>query len=141
MTHSVARKSGQGDTDFVLQQEFKNKNQQRTVRGTTKAGVLEGDPMCPNVVAFSHYDSKPVNFISTACTTLDWMEKTRKVFDEDAGAYVSMKFLRPHVTDEYNNGMNNVDQVDQLRGTYRFDRWCKRENGGGQFGYGGCKCS
>ena len=37
-----------------------------------------------------------------------------------------MKFLRSHVTDEYNNGMNNVDQADHLRGTYRFDRWMQK---------------
>jgi len=125
MTHGVARKPGRGVPDFVIQQEVK-KNQESTVRGTTKAGVLEGDPKCPDIVAFSYYDSKPVNFVSTACTTLDWTEKSRKVFDVDAGAYVTMKFLHPNVTDEYNNGMNNVDQADQLRGTYCFDRWMRK---------------
>ena len=37
-----------------------------------------------------------------------------------------MAFLRPEVTDMYNNGMNNVDIADQLRGTYRLDRWMRK---------------
>lgn len=27
------------------------------------------------------------------------------------------------LVDDYNNGMNKVDQADQLRSTYRFDHW------------------
>jgi hypothetical protein len=38
-----------------------------------------------------------------------------------------MAFLRPEVlTDLYNNGMNNMDIADQLRGTYRFDCWMRK---------------
>ncbi len=37
-----------------------------------------------------------------------------------------MAFLRPEVTDLYNNGMNNVDIADQLRGTYRLDCWMRK---------------
>jgi hypothetical protein len=34
-----------------------------------------------------------------------------------------MKFLSPKIVDDYNNGMNKVDQVDQLRGSYCCDLW------------------
>jgi hypothetical protein len=37
-----------------------------------------------------------------------------------------LSFLRPEVTGMYNNGMNNVDIADQLRGTYRLDRWMRK---------------
>ena len=36
-----------------------------------------------------------------------------------------MKFLRPKIVDDYNNGMNKVDQADQLRSSYRFDHWTR----------------
>ena len=52
--------------------------------------------------------------------------KDKKVFDKDAGIKILLKFLRPQVTDEYNCGMNNVDQADQLRGSYRFDHWMRK---------------
>ena len=126
MVHGVARKHGRGVPNCTIQDEVANKNLQEQVRGTTKAAVLEGDSECPDVVAFSVYDTKPVNFLSTACTSLHWKEKTKKVFSKDAGVMILMRFLRPNITDDYNHGMNNVDQADQLRGTYRFDRWMRK---------------
>ena len=110
----------------MIQEEVKNKRQQELVRGTAKAAVLEGDPDCPKLVAISVYDTKPVNILSIACTNLEWVEKQKTVWDKDAGATVSMKFLRPGVINVYNNGMNNVDQADQLRGSYRIDRWMRK---------------
>ncbi len=61
-----------------------------------------------------------------ACTGLKWIEKRKKVFDRETGTNVSMAFLHPEVTDMYNNGMNNVDIADQLRGTYRLDHWMRK---------------
>ena len=52
--------------------------------------------------------------------------KSKKVYNKDAGVNIMLQFLRPVVTDDYNYGMNNVDQADQLRGTYRFDRWMRK---------------
>jgi hypothetical protein len=57
-------------------------------------------------------------FFSMACTGLKWIEKNKKVFDSDAQKNINMSFLRPEVTVMCNNGMNNVDIADQLRGTY-----------------------
>jgi len=104
----------------------KNYKQQKKVRGTTKAAVLTGDPEAPDLVAFSVFDTKPVHFLSMACTGLKWIEKRKKVFDRESNKNVSMAFLRCEVTDTYNNGMNGVDIADQLRGTYRFDCWMQK---------------
>jgi hypothetical protein len=52
--------------------------------------------------------------------------KDKKVFDKDAGIKILLKFLCPQVMDEYNYGMNNVDQADHLRGSYRFNCWMQK---------------
>ena len=92
MVHGVCRKEGRGIPSCVLQKEVK-KAEQAAVRGQTKAAVLEDDPECPNLVAFSVYDTKPVHFLSTACTSVTWKEKTKRVYDKDSGVNVAMKFL------------------------------------------------
>ena len=89
----------------------------------TKAAILQGDPECSDVVVYSIYDTKPVNFLLTACGNLKWMKKERRVYDKVKGMTVSMKFLCPEVTNDSNNGMNNVDITHQLRGSYHIDRW------------------
>jgi len=86
-----------------------------------KAAVLEGDADCPSLVAFSIYDMKPVHFLSMACTSIKW-----HVYNKTSNQKVRMKFLRSGLIDDYNNGMNKVDQADQLCGSYQFDHWiCK----------------
>jgi len=126
MVHGVARKSGRGLPKFVIQEEIKNVKEAEKARGTTKAAVLEGDPECPNMVAFSVYDTKPVHFLTMAATNLKWVEKCKRIFDKVDQRNVNHKFLRCQVIDEYNNGMNGVDVADQLRGSYRIDRWMKK---------------
>jgi len=79
---------------------------------TTTTRSFLCDPECPNLVAISVYDTKPVNILTMACANLEWVEKQKKVWDKNAGATISMKFLRPGVINDYNNGMNNVDQAD-----------------------------
>ena len=64
------------------------------------------------MVCISIYDTKVVAILSTACTSLTWREKTRKVFDKDAGINMLMKYLRSEVIADYNHGMNSVDQAD-----------------------------
>jgi hypothetical protein len=47
------------------------------MRGATKAVALTDDPKVPDLVAFSVYDTKPVNFLSMACMGLKWIEKRK----------------------------------------------------------------
>ena len=51
LAHGVARKGLRGIPKCVMQDELKNRTEQLLVRGTVKAAVLEGDPICPNLLA------------------------------------------------------------------------------------------
>jgi hypothetical protein len=126
MMHGVTRRTGRGLPSSVIQNEEKNQKKAEQIRGTTKAAVLEGDPNCPNVVAFSVYDTKPVHFLSTNVTHLRWIEKQKKNYDSAAGQCILMKFLRPNIVDQYTMNMNGVDIADQLRNYYRIDRWMRK---------------
>mmetsp|Transcript_25091 Transcript_25091/g.54722 ORF Transcript_25091/g.54722 Transcript_25091/m.54722 type:complete len:1026 (-) Transcript_25091:83-3160(-) len=122
----VARKSGRGVPSIVKQDEVTSKEAKIQVRGTVKAAVLEGDPACPNLLCSSVYDTKPVHFFSMAAKELKWIVKEKWVWSKQVASMVKMKFLRLSVNDEYNNGMCDVDQADQLRTQYRFDIWMRK---------------
>lgn len=53
MIHGVTHRSNQGLPACELQEEQTNKKKAEKLRGMMKAAVLEIDPDCPNVVAFS----------------------------------------------------------------------------------------
>ena len=46
-------------------------------------------------------------------------KKNRKLWHKEKGMKVNAPFYRLNLVDEYNLGMGNVDQVDQLRLQYR----------------------
>ena len=70
--------------------------------------------------------TKPVNVITHAVEAIEWVGKERSVYSYTQQKMVTIKYLRPNFIDEYNNGMNNVDQADQLRLVYRYDRWMRK---------------
>ena len=102
-----------------------NKKDQLKVRGTVKAAVLVGDPDCPNLIASSVYDTKPVHYLSMASDSIKWIVKERKVFNVDTNQIEKLQFMRLNQINEYNNGMGDVDLADQLRGVYRLDTWVR----------------
>ena len=61
--------------------------------------------------------------MSTSATEIKWVQKERSVFNKEEQKMVRMKFLRPKIVDNYNNGMNRVDQANQLCSSYHFDHW------------------
>jgi Transposase IS4 len=122
----VTRKSGRGFPLSVLQEEVKNKNELLKVRGTVKAAVLDGDIECPNLLAVSVYDTKPVHFLTMNAEEIKWIECTKKVFSTETQRIETMKFLRLNINVDYNNKMNSVDNSDQLRQNYRFDHWMRK---------------
>jgi hypothetical protein len=123
----VTRKGMRGLPDCVLQEEAKNKKMQMLVRGTVKAAVLKGDPNCPNLVATSVYDTKPVHFLSMSCDSIKWIMKTREVYCVDTKKLETIRFLRLNINDDYNAGMGHVDVSDQLRNYYRMDHWSRKQ--------------
>ena len=123
LVQGVCRVSGRGFPEFAKQHEIKDKTELERARGTVKGARLTGDPLCPDLVAVSVYDTKPVHFLSMTCDEVKWIRKTRKVFDKAKKKMVKGDFLRLNINDEYNNGMGGVDIADQLRGYYRFDKW------------------
>jgi len=120
----VARKS-RGVPKVVIQREEKDPKKALALKGTVKAALLEGDSRCPQLVACSFYDSKPVHFISMVAESIEWLTKERKVFDKDEQIVTAIEFLRLNMTDDYNNNMHEVDIADQLRNNYRIDFWLR----------------
>ena len=90
-----------------------------------KAAVLVGDPDCPNLVASSVYDSKPVHYLSMVSPSIEWIVKEKNVYNVDTDEIESMEFLRLNQINKYNMEMGGVDIADQLRGVYRLDRWVR----------------
>jgi len=125
MMFGVARKSGRGLPSYVIQEELQNEKEKLKVRGTVKAAELIGDPDCPSLLAVSVYDTKPVHFLSSCAESIKWIEKKRKVFDKSTKRMKQMTFLRLNINDDYNYGMGGVDIADELRGSYRFDKWMR----------------
>jgi len=121
--HGVVRRTCRGVPACVLQEFQKNSKEADKVRGTIKAAVLEGDSSCPSLICMSYYDAKDVYFMSTAVTEIKWVLKERSVYDKNAQKLVKLTFMRPEIVDDYNNGMNKVNQADQLQGSYRCDLW------------------
>jgi hypothetical protein len=122
----VTRKGMRGLPSCVLQEEKSNKKDQMRVRGTVKAAILKGDPDCPDLVATSVYDTKPVHFLSMSCSSIRWIIKTRLVYCVDTQTTETLEFLRLNINDDYNGDMGHVDISDQLRNYYRFDHWMRK---------------
>ena len=125
LTAGVTRKGARGIPESVVQQEVTSRSAQIEVRGTVKAAVLEGDPGCPNLIASSVYDAKPVHYLSMVSSNIEWVVNTRQVFSYATGQQETLQFLRLKHIHEYNSNMGDVDLADQLRGAYRFDRWVR----------------
>ena len=125
LCHGVTRKGGRGIPSCVLQEEVSGKDNLIRARGTVKAVVLEGDPRCPNLIASSVYDTKPVHYLSMISESIKWIVKEKKVFNVDSNEVETVRFLRLNQINDYNNGMGDVDIADQLRGVYRLDTWVR----------------
>lgn len=125
LAHGVARTSHRGLPNLIIQREEKNKDRAEKLRGTTMAARLVDCADCPDLLAVSTYDTKPVHMLSTAADSVEWMVSQKKVWSEEAHRKAFVKFLRLNVIDEYNNNMNSTDIADQLRGVYRPDHWMR----------------
>lgn len=122
LCHGVVRHHGRGVPDEIVQKKV-TEAESLKIRNRTKAAVLRGDPDCPDLVCCSVYDQGPVHMMSTVAETIEWDQKSRRVWSSALGSKVTMKYLRLNLIDIYNNHMNSVDLADQLRNCYRFNHW------------------
>ena len=92
------------------------------------SAVLDGDPGCPNLVASSVYDTKPVHYLSMVSEQVEWVEVDNNVYNVETDETEGMKFLRLNQSHKYNHDMGGVDIPDKLRGVYRCNRFVRNQN-------------
>jgi len=126
LAHGVARTNDRGIPPSIIQREEKNVRLLESLRGTTKAARLHNYDVCPDLFVVSVYNTKPVHILSTAADCIGWIVKTWKVWDTTAQQRAIMKYLRLNVIEDYYHHMNSTDIADQLRGSYRPDRWMRQ---------------
>ncbi len=126
LAHGVVRTSGRGLPPSIIQREEKNKATAEKLRGTTMAARLFHSSACPDLIAVSTYDTKPVHMLSMTADCVRWDVKERSVWSAAVQKKAMMKYLRLNVIEEYNSHMNSTDVADQLRGSYRPDRWMRQ---------------
>lgn len=126
MAYGVVRSKNRGVPCCVQQDVVTKKAELEQVRGTLKVAHLKGDDKIKGLICISFYDSKPFYMLSNACESIEWIRKNRSIWRKDEQRMVNTTFLRLNIINEYNINMNNVDIADQLRGSYRFDKFiCK----------------
>jgi hypothetical protein len=87
------------------------------LRGTTKTGRLANYMTCPDLLAVSAYDTKPVHLLSMAADCVEWRTSEKKVWSTRENQKISMRYLYLNVIDEYNNKLfkNNIYGVVDVR--------------------------
>lgn len=125
LVNGVVRTNNKGIAAEIIQKEVKTKARQDEVRGTVKVAVRVGDPICPNIIACSIYDTKPVHVLSTVGKSVEWWSVQSKVWSEEKKKLVKIFFKRLNLIHLYNHGMGHVDIADQLRLQYRPCRWMR----------------
>ena len=71
--YGVTRKGMRGIPGCVFQEEQKSRKKQLEVRGTTKLAIMKVDPKCPDLIATSVYDTKPVHYLRMSSEKLKWV--------------------------------------------------------------------
>ena len=59
-----------------------------------------------------------MHILTNACHEVKWIEKKKKVWDDEKQENVWITFWRMNIIDFYNYNMGNVDIADQLRNVY-----------------------
>ena len=120
--HGVLRKSGQGCSPCVIQEE-KTGTAVKAARGTVKAAVLKGESRSSDLVVASCYDQKPFYMISHCCKNVAWVSVMKKVWSSTLKKNVDFSFLCWNLSNEYNYEIKDNDIANQLRLVYRFMRF------------------
>ena len=123
LPHGMIRTSRQGFPPSIRQEEEKNANEAKQLKGTMKAAKNSMD--APEMIAVSVYDNKHVHLMTTASKMVQWVLKKRKVWLASVAATKMMSYMRLNLIDDYNQFMNSTDIADQLRNSYRPDHWLR----------------
>jgi len=118
LAHGVGRTNGRGIPPSIIQKEEKNINRAEQLCGVTMAAKLLHYAACPDLLAVSVYDTKPMHILSTVAKCVEWIVKEREVWSNRIQKKAMMKYLRLNVIEDYNNHMNWTDIANQLRGNY-----------------------
>lgn len=102
IAHGVVQTNGWGFPNNIIQQEAPTLKLAEATRGTTKAARLSGSSKCPNLLAVSLYDTKPVHILSTAAKEVRWIVKQWGVWSAAAQTRAMMNYLRLNVIEDYN---------------------------------------
>ena len=92
--------------------------------------MLEGDVECPDLVAFSLYDTNPFYFLYIAADKLVCNINEKEIYDKTTKKKARLQFYHNELKTFYNNYMNSVDVSDQLRNSYNFQHWMRNRNWG-----------
>ena len=78
LAHGVARTNGRGFPNLINQAKEKNVVQAMMLRGMTKGERLKNSIECPDLLAISVYDTKPVHVMSMCSESVEWAVKKRR---------------------------------------------------------------
>jgi hypothetical protein len=70
LAHGVVWTHGQGVPASIIQTKEKNKDRAEKLKGMTKSARLKHMPKCPDMLAVSTNDTKPVHILSTAAESV-----------------------------------------------------------------------
>mmetsp|Transcript_26908 Transcript_26908/g.79527 ORF Transcript_26908/g.79527 Transcript_26908/m.79527 type:complete len:145 (+) Transcript_26908:159-593(+) len=98
LVHGVMRTNDRGFPPDVIQSDTKTKAKQAADCGTVKVAVLR-DPHCPDLVACSVYDTKPLHLLLMVTEPVKWTVKTRNVWDGSIKKVQPIQFLRINMID------------------------------------------
>ena len=91
-----------GLSPSFLQENLKSNKGNLESLDKKKAGVMKGDPKCPNLVVSIVYDTKHVHYLSMVSSDLKWAVTEKCVFNVDMGRTETLVFLRMNTIHNYN---------------------------------------
>jgi hypothetical protein len=127
LEHGFACTNGRGVPPSIIQKEEKNKDRAEKLHGMTLVAKLHNSDACTDLFAVSVYDTKPVHILSTAAKCVEWIVKEKGGLERQNKKenYNEVSLSQRHQGLQYMN-MNLMDIADQLRGSYRLDRWMRQ---------------
>jgi len=82
LAHGVALTNGRCIPPSIIQKEERNINWAKQLHGTTMAAKLLHYAACPDLLAVSVYDTKPVHILSIVAKCVKWIVKEREVWSD-----------------------------------------------------------